>query len=1209
MSKPVKLPPDQQQRMRALDPARSILVQAPAGSGKTDLLTRRFLRLLGEVDVPEQIVAITFTRAAAAEMRHRILSELEKAARSDAAEPSSDTFCMSALALRALERSRALDWQLLDLPAQLHITTIDSFCRELALQQPLLTKLGGELTISEQPANLYRISARHTLSQIDGSDQALRTAIEALLLWRDNNWQEMEDLLVRMLEQRDRWMQEFVLQRDPDWNVLRARLERPFAHAVRHALNEMEMMFSQVPGAREEVLALARFACEQSNGEHHQELAELPEFPAATCKDDEGLEDARQAWLNLADMLLTSYGAFRKQVTKSQGFPAECKEEKARLLALIQALGQVNGFESALATVRDLPPARFTDEDWEIVQSCFVLLRHAAAELQITFAEAGSVDFIEVAQIAQRVLRGEEALPSEAAIAVADGIRHLLVDEFQDTSRRQHRLLSSLAAAWPDQAGRTLFVVGDPMQSIYAFRDADAELFPRVRDAGLELPDGESIAFEAVSLTANFRTEPALVSKLNEAFDRVFAEDDGSGVEFKRAEAARDAAATTIPRLALHMDFMPASGQGRVAAQDKKETAKEREAALASQVSRILELIRSHMARMKEAHAQGGTYRIAVLGRARTALAPIAAALRQASIPFRAVELEKLRDRPEVRDALALARALLNPQDRVAWLGTLRAPWCGLALDDLHRLTSADDAQTSLRAIPELLRERLHLLSDDGRAAVVRVLSMLESMQRLRASLPTASLGTRLEQVWRRIGGPQCVDSTARANLDLLWRCLDRLPDGERDLLSPALDDALEKLTALPDTSASSECGVQLMTIHKAKGLEFEVVIVPELQAGGGNNHPRLLSWLERGLEKADDTGEITEFLIAPLQPKRADRGKARQWVEHVYREREKQEMRRILYVAATRAREELHFFARPAYRELDGDLKLVKPSDSLLATAWPAIHADVHAQFEQWKNSRASMAAAEEPMLETIAAEGESNLRVMPSVPRPTIIRRLPSDFQPAPHSEQAFKAQDAGSAARLYERHEGGLLSRALGSAAHRLLEELARLRKEHEWAEARAALLQMRPRIMAEVRAAGVPQSQAEAVADEALACALNASQDAHGQWILSPHADSASEVAWTGVVAGALRSVRVDRVFRAGAGPLSGQDDTWWIIDYKTAHADNLNPAEVLPELRNAFAPQLEAYAIVLRKLHGGHLRLNAGLYYPRMALLDWWEVQG
>ena len=199
-------PPDQAERNRALDPARSILVQAPAGSGKTDLLTRRFLRVLAEVDDPGQIVAITFTKAAAAEMRHRILSELEKATLVLESEKPSDDTSMQALACRALDHSNKHGWNLLDLPTQLRISTIDSFCHALALQQPLLSGVGGNLQIDEQPMKLYRRAARQTLQMVEGSDPAVIASIEKLLLWRDNGWQEMEELLVNMLAQRDRWM-------------------------------------------------------------------------------------------------------------------------------------------------------------------------------------------------------------------------------------------------------------------------------------------------------------------------------------------------------------------------------------------------------------------------------------------------------------------------------------------------------------------------------------------------------------------------------------------------------------------------------------------------------------------------------------------------------------------------------------------------------------------------------------------------------------------------------------------------------------------------------------------------------------------------------------------------------------------------------------------------------------------------------------------
>ncbi|HME57939.1 MAG TPA: UvrD-helicase domain-containing protein [Terracidiphilus sp.] len=1215
MSRPVcPDPPDQLERLRALHPGRSILVQAPAGSGKTDLLARRFLRLLGEVDEPGQIVAITFTNAAAAEMRNRILDELRKAA-ADLAHDS-DQFSMDALAHRALKHSQTLGWKLIDLPAQLRIRTIDSFCRELALQQPLLSGLGGGLNIGEQPEELYRWAARETLRKVDQTGAELGTAVEELLSWRDNGWQDMENLLVDMLKGRDRWMQGIVLEREPDWEVLRERLERPFAHAVHDALVKLSGLLDQVPNARGETLELARFACAQSGGQLHQELAELVELPAAPFTECASVEEARQAHVNLAALLLTGESAFRKQVDKRLGFPANCKHEKSRILELITQLAAVPGFETALSDVRNLPSIRYSDEEWKIVKACFTLLREAAAELRVVFAEAGAVDFTEVAQIAQRVLRGDDNLPTDAALGVSDNIRHLLVDEFQDTSRRQHQLLSSLIAAWPERAGRTCFVVGDPMQSIYFFRDADAELFPRVKALGLEIPHDQPLLFDSVSLTANFRTTPGLVERLNQDFAQIFAEDDGSGITFAAAQPARETKDGDGPSFKLHLEFVPEAGRGK-----SVESGNEREAAHTAQIEEIVELIHGHQGSVEQAHLaheldERVKFRIAVLGRAKNHLVHIAEALREAGIPFRAVELEQLATRPEVLDALALARALLNPQDRVAWLGVLRAPWCGLSLEDLHRLAGSDEPVLQSRPVSELIAERLPLLSDEGRLSAAHVLDTLAAAPDLRAAHPTASLGTWLEQVWLRLGGAACVDATARANIDLLWSCLDNLMGGEPELPGPGLAAALDKLTALPDPGASSDYGVQLMTIHKSKGLEFEVVIVPELQARIRGSSRKMLSWLERGLAEPDDSGEITEFLVAPFQRKRADRSPAKEWVDRVYRERESQEDRRILYVAATRAREELHLFARPAFKEKDGELTLVEPTNSLLATAWPALEEEVRARFETWKAARAALVAPQSQEIDTLAASGESNLAILPPPIRPTLLRRLPPEYRPSP-AESTRKAATEPSVlgmgkapAQLYSRHEGGLLSRALGTAVHALLEELARLRARLDWEAARSALRPFEPHIAAQARSIGVDQPQASQIAAEALQLAIKASNDPIGSWILSPHAAAASEAAWAGVVAGGLHAVRVDRVFRAGPTPSAKGEDCWWIIDYKTTHAGNLDPAQALPELRQLFAPQLGAYASILRNLQGGDASgcsIRAGLYYPRLSLLDWWEI--
>jgi ATP-dependent helicase/nuclease subunit A len=1207
------LAPDQLERDRALDVAQSILVQAPAGSGKTDLLTRRFLALLSEVEDPAQVVAITFTRAAAAEMRHRILSELESASSSRPSPSTADPFSMKSLARRALVHSHALGWQLIDLPAQLRISTIDSFCRELALQQPLLAGFGNDLRVSENPQELYLRAARRTLRNIDDNRAPLSTAIEELLLWRDNNWNELEDLLVETLSQRDRWMHDFVLEREPDWAALRERLERPFAKAVRESLNAFHDLLERIPGVREEAVSLARFACTQSGGALYRDLAELVDFPAPPFASTEALEEARHAILCLAKLVLTNEGAFRKKVYKSNGFPSDCIPEKIRFRTLVADLRKVGGLETSLAKIRNLPPVRYTDEDWRIVRACFTLLRHAAAELRTVFAEAGTVDFIEITQIAQHVLRGGDRLPSDAAIAVADGIHHLLVDEFQDTSRRQHHLLANVAAAWPDPIGRSLFVVGDPMQSIYFFRDADAELFARVRTYGLEMPDGGSLSFEFVPLTANFRTQPSLIRDLNNVFLKVFAANDGSGVSFSPSDPSRDPDADSSSPLSLHLEFSLQSERGSLLNSNALLQAHDHDAPLegtrAQQIAAIVSLVRSRMEHVAKARSRGEKYRIAILGRTRSALAPIAAAMREESIPFRSVDLETLKDRPEVLDALALGRALLNPVDRVAWLGVLRAPWCGLPLDELHRLTSSDDKELLERPIPQLMRERIYLLRPENQRAVRRILDVIESVTGNSAVFPTRSFGTWLQQAWLRLGGTHCVDATGYANLMLLWRCLDSMPNGAQDFLGPTLSLALKTLTAMPDPGANSECGVQLMTIHKAKGLEFEVVVIPELQARNGRSRNRLLSWLERGLAQPEETGEVTEFLVAPVQSKGADRGKAKEFVDRLCAQRETQEMRRILYVAATRAREELHLFARPEYKDDAGNLSLVEPKNSLLATAWPAFETEIRARFEEWKACRAISPPAE---LLDIAASADNNLIVLPSRPKATLLRRLPANFTLEPSSETETIPNQLplfGIAAdAVFTRHEGGPFSRVLGTAVHRLLEEMARLYPLHDWEDAATTLTPLLPRVKAHIRSAGISPTDANAIASRALEIAIQASRDPTARWILSPHTGAASETAWTGLVANALRSVRVDRVFRAGLAPLSEGEEAWWVVDYKTAHADGLDPAAALPRLRSVFEPQLQTYAAILRSVIGQGLSIRAGLYYPRMVKFDWWATE-
>ena len=1242
-------PPDQSERSRALDPAQSFLVQAPAGSGKTYLLTQRFLRLLAQAEKPDEIVAITFTNAAAAEMRNRILDALEKAELEwvEGGDPES----LPVLAARALDRAKLLGWQILDLPGQLRITTIDAFCRSLALQSPLswglLSGLGGRLDPVSNAGELYRRAAARTLELLRSDDSPTRRSVEAVLQWRDNNWKDVEDLIVQMLDQRNRWYQEFVFARDGNWEALRNRLETPFRRAACNRLEFLSQMLDGLPGCREFALDLARFACQNPGKSSPFSLAERAELPAVFTANDSSedealiLEDAIEAYRDLANFLLKKDGDWRtaKGLNATFGFPAkpDSSREKARFAELLKSLAEEPGLQAALRIFQKQMPARYTDPEWELIRHCFAVLRFAAGQLQVAFAESGSVDFTEVAQIALRILAPENDFPSDFAMRQADGIRHLLIDEFQDTSRNQHQLLSRLIAAWPEREGRSCFCVGDPMQSIYGFREAEVELFERLKMHGLENssdPLAEPFRFKFASLRANFRTAPSLVEDLNRHFEHIFAEDDGSGVRFFPAEAARDS--RSLARTELHLAFTP------------RGNLEDAESIRQSQLNEVVALVRSKlesMSRIREVaneQPQKEKYRIAVLGRTRNSLVRIAEALHEAGIGFRAIDLVPLRQQPEVLDVLSLARALLNPTDRTAWLGVLRVPWCGLTLAELHLLTSADDAEICITPIPTILESRLPMLFEQGlldsRAFAVasRVGRVLRSAADTRSSASSTALGTWLESVWKALGGSDTVNAEERENLRLLWTALDKLPEGELDLLGHGLDAALDELYALPDPAASSDFGVQLMTIHKSKGLEFEVVIVPDLEAEGRKSERTMISWLERGLagsDPGDEDGQLTEFLIAPIQAKGADAGAAKKWVDGIKRERERQELRRLLYVAATRAREELHLFARPRFtiNQSSEEYTLASPT-GLLATAWPAIEEEVQAQFHTWLEDIASAEKQENEAaleLETLAAEA-SNLIQMPSpaqpIVRPTILRRLPAGYI-APEfpgwSGSSAIRETSGSlkAEQLFERTEGGLQSRLRGTAVHELLERLSRLRQGMNPHEAAQALASSLPVITATLRGHGLSRGTAERLANDALTTAQQVSTHPVGAWILAPHPHADAEARWTGMIKSGQEqerqwNLRPDRIFFAPA--IGESEPVWWVIDYKTSHAaettlaDETEKQTYLKAHREQYVGQLAAYAQVLRGLRreeaaGKILTIRTGIFYPLLQILDDWEA--
>ncbi|MFN9572555.1 MAG: UvrD-helicase domain-containing protein, partial [Betaproteobacteria bacterium] len=472
-------PADHAARRRALDPAGSFIVQAPAGSGKTELLIQRLLVLLAQVDEPEEIVALTFTRKAAGQMRTRVVRALQQAAVERPPEQPHERATWE-LARAALARDAARGWSLLAQPGRLCIQTIDGLCALLARRLPLLSQLGALPAVEEDAAALYREAAQATLALLEDGDEAQSQAVAAVLLHLDNRGSSVEDLLVAMLGRRDQWMRHVV---GHDRGQARPRLEAALAGLRSDAADVVRSLLAPL---RTEISALVSEACGR--------LEEGSASAIVTWRPLGGRwPEAREVacWVALADLLLTKDHGWRRKAPPDHGFPAQSaaanaalkaayRDAQQRFVALVGQCAAVDGLDEALRALRRLPPDCFSERQLDVLAAVVDVLRLAAAQLELVFAQRGRCDFVAVAAAARQALGTPEA-PTDLLMALDARIRHLLVDEFQDTSVSQWDLLERLTGGWSAGDGRTLFIVGDPMQSIYRYREAEVGLCPRAR--------------------------------------------------------------------------------------------------------------------------------------------------------------------------------------------------------------------------------------------------------------------------------------------------------------------------------------------------------------------------------------------------------------------------------------------------------------------------------------------------------------------------------------------------------------------------------------------------------------------------------------------------------------------------------------------------------------------------------------------------------
>jgi ATP-dependent exoDNAse (exonuclease V) beta subunit len=1101
---------DSDQRTRALDVSQSFIVRAPAGSGKTELLIQRYLNLLSRVDKPESILAMTFTRKAAGEMKNRIVDALILAQNPQLPSEPHEAFTY-ALAKKVLQRDEELNWNILHNPARLHVQTIDSFCAKLTRQTPLISGTGGLFSLEENASDLYLEAAQDLLDSVEDSS-TVGDATRYLLAHLDNNKTTFLQRIMQMLNKRAQWqwMIEHFKEHDPRQNqqdILKEIIGDYLRRADKH----------WPTSAKETLLPLLTQAAKNLLTEKPDDsrciLATINKFPTAKAEH-------LPTWKAIAGFLLTKEYQWRKSVTKNDGFPSKSQDHKNEFMGLLDSLRDNETLRKALADIDILPPADFTHDEWDEMNTMLQFLPVMKTALREIFRRRGQMDFAELSLAAIQSL-GKDDDPTELLLRLDYEIKHVLVDEYQDTSYKQLLLLKLLIAGWQPDDGRTLFLVGDPMQSIYRFRDAQVSLFSEAEKNGIG-----DIQLESLKLSTNFRSQKKVVDWVNDCFGALLPSvTDSEQLVFESTSYAPSSAY-----------WPPESDQVEgVAYHPLRDNPDEEEA------EEIFRLVADLRLRYKDKS-------VALLVRARNHLRDIVRRFNEAHIPFKAEGIDPLTSRPEILDLLALLRALLSPLDRVSWLSVLRATWCGLSLEDLHRLCF-DDPDSPILEIISRPDKRANL-SPDGQIRLNRILPALNDALKSRHASDFRDL---LEGCWIALSGPACIQPSALQDTQVFFDKVSEIVDAEGIQGLHRFDEILNELYARPIMQESNP--VHILTMHKAKGLEFDFVILPGLGRKAPPAEKHLVLWMPYG----------EKLLIAPIEKTGSKSSPIYRFLKAIDKDKSDFETRRLLYVSATRAKMQLHLFGHCKTN------KSGEPSPhagSLLAKLWGYVSQD-------WLDKLKAMSARQGKH----AVTADEHITV----------RRIPSGFSPPPVELPivlGLSTEISDVESKRPEYFWAGREARCLGSVLHRVFNDIAH-QGPKRWPKERVDALQ--PRLESALMAEGLSQDTARDMASKGVLAVRKTLLDEKGRWILSHHQDHTAEYSMTANHENRFVTRIVDRTFIDESG-------TRWIIDYKSGEHQGRDLEGFLLKEKERYRGQLEGYAELFR-LAEEDRPIKMALYYP------------
>jgi len=856
---------------------------ASAGTGKTWLLVTRLVRLLLAGAAPDAILAITFTRKAAAEMQSRLaerlltLASLEDEALAERLremdiEPNAAVMARAHRLYESLLQSRQM----------VRTTTFHAFCQEILLRFPLEADVPPGFELLDSSAPIADAAWASMLAESGREPEGkLTRALERLLNYC-GGLHGLQRALDAFLEHRGDW-----------WAYTETAEER-----YRFATERLQQQL----GISLDIDPLQHFFCAQK-------MDELAEFAALLAKhpnkgNDQALEQlawARHPELPLARRFEACREAFLTKVnTPRARKPSKTQAGKmgidgeARFLALHEAISQ-----AVLATLDQLA----AHETWHACAAWYRAGECLLEHYQNIKSEQRLLDFTDLEWCAYRLLtHSDNALWVQYKLD--QRIDHLLVDEFQDTNPTQWRLLLPLLhemAAGQGEKLRSVFLVGDAKQSIYRFRRAEPRLFHAAHDWLSEYLDAQGFP-----LHISWRSAPAIMECTNRVFDE-HGPMAGSLRDFTPHDTHHHElwGSVTIQPLIEELDNdteeEKTQGLRNPLHQPRSLPRDDRYQREGAQIARtIRELIDSSTLIGNSGSARPLHYGdIMLLVRSRSHVGYYESALRDAGIPYIGAERGTLLDSLEVSDMVALLEVLITPYNNLSLATVLRSPLYDCSDDDLLLLAQHGTGNWYQRLLalgPNLAQQ----------SPLARAARQLEQWRELAGILPIHDLLDRIfseGNVLARYQAafPEHLRSRAEANLIRFLELALEIDSGRYPSLShflARLSELRENRKEAPDeapVSGSSE-RVRIMTIHAAKGLEAPVVFLADSAATASSDKPfrTLVDW-------PADAARPQGFLLVGKQSQQPPL--VRESLEREQRE-EQRESANLLYVAITRARQ-----------------------------------------------------------------------------------------------------------------------------------------------------------------------------------------------------------------------------------------------------------------------------------------------------------------